>query len=886
MKHFIITIFFLKILLAVFAQNDVIIEAANLQIEPENEITYPITINPNGNSVAAFNLEIEYDNNVIESLDIEGADDWSVASNDDTPGIIRAVGFNFKGQNTTFQAVNIKFNAIGRAGQTSPILLNVEFVTDKNGEYLSYINSNGSILIDGCNSDVIGIACNDYDDCTTNDTYNLNCECAGIFQDADNDGLCDALDNCPNLDNNQIGNTCDDGDICTTEDVLTNSCICEGIYQDEDNDGICDALEVEQEPTLTQCNIIQNHDFSNGQQNWDAHVSSSASASLNTNKGYADFTIANGSTKRYKVQLLQTGIHLEQGKTYEVSFKAKSAISKTIYIIISNRASDIQYNYKSRTIEANWSTIKYNFTMNNSTDNNSRISFGVGQNSTDISIDDVILKESDCATCAIGSTCDDGNSCTDGDIITNDCECVGNQIRNCNTCRYTDSLALVTIYQSLNGQNLPQSKQWDFTKPMDTWYGVGLNENGCVQQLHIYEENLSGQIPAAIGDLKEIVSINLSENEITGYIPEEIGQLVNLEILSIGTNKMYDPIPTSIENLTKLEKLYIHQNQFSTLPDAIGKLTNLTRLGLNGNLFKNIPASIGDLKNLQRLNVGQNELTEIPASIGDLNDLTILVLANNQLTNIPNSIGNLKLLSHLFLEYNSLLNLPETTSDLINLTHLYAQYNELKNLPQSIGNLTKLEFLRLDHNAIEMLPSSIRNLDNLSTFYINDNQIKGQLPVSLAEMDKLFHLSIQNNQMSGCYDKELEKLCYSLPSYNVSNKYISNGNKFDISWEEFCSGSTCKDNKISKDQHLAINNQPNPFTHNTKINYTLNTNTKVSISIYDAVGKQITILLNDKDQKAGKHSILFDGNNLSAGVYYYHIQSTHFNVLQKMILLK
>lgn len=60
-----------------------------------------------------------------------------------------------------------------------------------------------------------GQACDDGDDCTTGDTYDGNCDCAGTFQDADSDGVCDNEDECPGFDdeededNNGIPDGCD-----------------------------------------------------------------------------------------------------------------------------------------------------------------------------------------------------------------------------------------------------------------------------------------------------------------------------------------------------------------------------------------------------------------------------------------------------------------------------------------------------------------------------------------------------------------------------------------------------------------------------------------------------------------------------------------------------
>ncbi len=76
-----------------------------------------------------------------------------------------------------------------------------------------------------------GTVCNDSDDCTTNDVYDNNCNCAGTFEDTDNDSVCDADDVCPNFDDTLIGTPCNDNNPATNNDVYTSNCICEGSIQ-------------------------------------------------------------------------------------------------------------------------------------------------------------------------------------------------------------------------------------------------------------------------------------------------------------------------------------------------------------------------------------------------------------------------------------------------------------------------------------------------------------------------------------------------------------------------------------------------------------------------------------------------------------------------------
>lgn len=68
-----------------------------------------------------------------------------------------------------------------------------------------------------------------------------NCYCLSGTTDTDNDGLCDAVDICPNFDDNLIGQPCNDGDVCTENDTWLQSCQCIGeLAADSDNDGVCD----------------------------------------------------------------------------------------------------------------------------------------------------------------------------------------------------------------------------------------------------------------------------------------------------------------------------------------------------------------------------------------------------------------------------------------------------------------------------------------------------------------------------------------------------------------------------------------------------------------------------------------------------------------------
>ena len=84
---------------------------------------------------------------------------------------------------------------------------------------------------------------------------------------------------------------------------------------------------------------------------------------------------------------------------------------------------------------------------------------------------------------------------------------------------------------------------------------------------------------------------------------------------------------------------------------------------------------------------------------------------------------------------------------------------------------------------------------------------------------------------------------------------------------------------------LRLTNYPNPFSAVTTISYNLLTSGNVTLKIYDLTGTEVAVLVNEH-QIAGRYEIMFDGTNLSAGIYLCKIQSGNLSQNQKMTLIK
>jgi predicted lipoprotein with Yx(FWY)xxD motif len=114
------------------------------------------------------------------------------------------------------------------------------------------------------------------------------------------------------------------------------------------------------------------------------------------------------------------------------------------------------------------------------------------------------------------------------------------------------------------------------------------------------------------------------------------------------------------------------------------------------------------------------------------------------------------------------------------------------------------------------------------------------------------------------------------------------GNNFDIYETGFnTSGFVAVGNGgMTFPQEFSLSqNYPNPFNPSTVINYQLPTNSTVKISIYDALGKEIDILVNES-QHAGNHNVEWNAVNFPSGVYFYRLEAGSFVSNRKMILIK
>ena len=193
--------------------------------------------------------------------------------------------------------------------------------------------------------------------------------------------------------------------------------------------------------------------------------------------------------------------------------------------------------------------------------------------------------------------------------------------------------------------------------------------------LHIDGNQLSGEIPPALGNLTGLKSLALQRNQLSGEIPPALGNLTNLERLSLQGNQLSGEIPpelgnmavflhgnqlevpatndvdravlTTLYNATDGENWGAHQNWlsdehvFQWYGVAVGSNGRVTGLYLSENgLSGEIPPDLGNLTSLRALDLTLNDLQgEIPPELGNLVNLQSLWIFANRLSGcVPTSL--------------------------------------------------------------------------------------------------------------------------------------------------------------------------------------------------------------------------------------------------------
>ncbi|KAM4859819.1 leucine-rich repeat and calponin homology domain-containing protein 1 isoform 2-T2 [Thomomys bottae] len=183
------------------------------------------------------------------------------------------------------------------------------------------------------------------------------------------------------------------------------------------------------------------------------------------------------------------------------------------------------------------------------------------------------------------------------------------------------------------GHDLSDTVQADLSKnrlvevPMELCHFVSL------EILNLYH-NCIRVIPEAIVNLQMLTYLNLSRNQLSALPACLCG--LPLKVLIASNNKL-GSLPEEIGQLKQLMELDVSCNEITVLPQQIGQLKSLRELNVRRNYLKVLPPELVDLP-LVKFDFSCNKVLVIPICFREMKQLQVLLLENNPLQSPPAQI--------------------------------------------------------------------------------------------------------------------------------------------------------------------------------------------------------------------------------------------------------
>ena len=91
--------------------------------------------------------------------------------------------------------------------------------------------------------------------------------------------------------------------------------------------------------------------------------------------------------------------------------------------------------------------------------------------------------------------------------------------------------------------------------------------------------------------------------------------------------------------------------------------------------------------------------------------------------------------------------------------------------------------------------------------------------------------------------------------------------------------------KVIADKYSLLNIYPNPFNPVTSVNFTLPIESEISLEVYNLQGRMVELLASGNMQP-GQHSITWNADSHSSGVYFVKMVAGDYVSTQKLMLIK
>lgn len=137
-----------------------------------------------------------------------------------------------------------------------------------------------------------------------------------------------------------------------------------------------------------------------------------------------------------------------------------------------------------------------------------------------------------------------------------------------------DRAILTALYHATDGDNWTNNDNWLTDAPLNEWHGVSTYDDGRVRGLVLADNQLTGQLPPALGEFHAVETLSFPGNQLTGHIPPELANLTELSRLFISGNQLTGCIPQALRGIEEsdLEQLslpFCEDDQTPEPPDTI-----------------------------------------------------------------------------------------------------------------------------------------------------------------------------------------------------------------------------------------------------------------------------------------------------------------------------
>nr|KAJ0195279.1 hypothetical protein LSAT_V11C700380820 [Lactuca sativa] len=331
----------------------------------------------------------------------------------------------------------------------------------------------------------------------------------------------------------------------------------------------------------------------------------------------------------------------------------------------------------------------------------------------------------------------------------------------------------------------PQVLQWGHLEEFDIMHNQVQGPLPVPPQTTVIyvasENNLTGEIPPLICEVKSLQVLALASNNMSGTLPPCFGILSNsLLALDLAGNNFHGIMMNAFMHGSPLETIGLSKNRFTgELPRSLTNCTNLEFLNLGDNSFHDLfPSWLGNLPNLQVLMLQSNKfygpIQSSTTVLSQFPKLRIIDLSNNNF--------NGQLHPKYFQTWNAMRSVNDSESSVMELDLSLKSFTEKATYSMTMiykGVRRNYEKILTIFTAIDLscnkfegeIPHSLEDLRGLESLNLSNNHFTGRVMKSLGYLKNLESLDLSQNELSGEIPQELVQLNF-LSIFNVSFNHL------------------------------------------------------------------------------------------------------------------